>query len=188
LKNTCTSLGVVLLVVGILIAASIGNLLNIPFMLIIDGIILFIIGLFLPPHEKLQDEKYKSKIKNYPKVAGVLMIINALANGLFYSLMLLYISNSDMITQELIPNGLENTVALVQDYQTLFLAVLTIWLILCILLLIGGIFAIMKKRWGIALIGGIVGTFLFPLFYYLPSIVSIVAVILIAHSRSIFEN
>lgn len=188
LKNTCTSLGIVLLVVGILITASIGNLLNIPFMLIIDGVLLFIIGLFLPAQERLQDENYKLKIKNYPKVAGGLMIINALTNGFFYLILLLYISNSNMITEDLIPNGLDDTVVLIQEYQILFLVVLTIWLILCVFLLVGGIFSLKNKRWGIALIGGILGTFLFPLFYYIPSIVSIIAVILIAYSRSIFEK
>jgi len=188
LKNTCTTLGAVLLIVGILFAASIGNLFNIPFMLIIDGIILFIIGLIIPKEENLQDESYKLKIKNYPKVAGVLMILNSIFNGFFYLIMFVFVLMSDTISDDIIPSGMEYTVILVQDNQTFFIAVLSIWMILCIFLLVGGIYSILKKRWGIALIGGILGTLLLPLFYYIPNFISIVAIALIAYSRFIFKN
>ena len=188
LKNTCTSLGSILLIVGVLIAASIGNLFNIPFMIIIDGIILFVIGLIIPKEQNIKDESYKSKIKNYPKVAGVLMILNSVFNGFFYLIVLNFVMSSDTISNDLVPNGMEYTVSLVQDNQTYFIIVLSIWLILCVFLFIGGIYSIMKKRWGIVLVGGILGTLLLPLFYYIPNFISILAIALIAYSRSIFNN
>ena len=54
-------------------------------------------------------------------------------------------------------------------------------------MIIGGAFAIMKKRWGIAVLASIFGLFLIPVPWGINIIISFICLILIAYSRYVFE-
>jgi len=60
-----------------------------------------------------------------------------------------------------------------------------IGIILSIIALLGGVMALQRKKWGIALAGSILG--LFTLGYLIGSILSLIALILIAISRKEFQ-
>jgi len=56
-----------------------------------------------------------------------------------------------------------------------------------ILALLGGIMAIRRKMWALALIGGILGLFLLGWFFFEASLLALIGLILIAISRGEFE-
>jgi len=58
-------------------------------------------------------------------------------------------------------------------------------IIFSIIALLGGVMAIQRKMWGLALAGSILGLFTFG--YFITSILSLVALILIALSKSEFQ-
>jgi hypothetical protein len=61
-----------------------------------------------------------------------------------------------------------------------------IGIIFSILALVGGIVAVQRKMWGLALAGSILGLFTLG-FFFISSILSLIALILIAISRSEFK-
>ena len=89
-----------------------------------------------------------------------------------------------MIDTSLIPQeGLEISI---EQLQSILMACATIGVILSIFPILGGIFALKSKMWGIALVGGILGLFTIgPVF--ISSILSLIAIILLAMSRGEFQ-
>ena len=174
-KNPVASLGFILFVMGILV-----TFINYYYtiILIISGVLLYLIGFFGPSEEALQREDYKEKMKKLPKIAGIILIINALVNGFLYLGMLFFVLMYDQFNE---------IVLLIGKNQSFFIAILLIELIFCLLLLVGGIFALLRRRWVIAVLGSFFGLFLVPIFY-IPYIVSFIGLVLIGYSRFIFEK
>ena len=174
-KNPVASLGFILFVMGILV-----TFINYYYtiILIISGVLLYLIGFFGPSEEALQREDYKEKMKKLPKIAGIILIINALVNGFLYLGMLFFVLMYDQFNEIML---------LIGKNQSFFIAILLIELIFCLLLLVGGIFALLRRRWGIAVLGSFFGLFLVPIFY-IPYIVSFIGLVLIGYSRFIFEK
>jgi len=174
-KNPVASLGFILFVMGILV-----TFINYYYtiILIISGVLLYLIGFFGPSEEDLRREEYKEKMKKLPKIAGIILIINALVNGFLYLGMLFFVLMYDQFNE---------IVLLIGKNQSFFIAILLIELIFCLLLLVGGIFALLRRRWGIAVLGSFFGLFLVPIFY-IPYIVSFIGLVLIGYSRFIFEK
>ena len=140
---------------------------------ILAGIFLFFIGFIGPSREALQNEQNKEKMKKLPKIAGLLLIINGLLNGGLYCILLFYDQMYGVITDT-------------SNYA--ILVILSIELIFCIMLVIGGLFSFKNKKWGIAILGSILGLLLVPYPFGIPNIVSFLCLILIAYSRFIFKN
>ena len=180
LKNPTVPIGFGLLVIGIL-ATFFTIYFTILFIFV--GVLLIIIGFISPSEEELKKEKHREKIKKLPKIAGILLILNGLVNGVLYIVMLAFVFMYDQL-YSIYGN---DVIFLMSEYQTYIIAFLSIEILFCIFLVVGGIFALSKKRWGIATLASILGLFLMPIFY-IPVIISFIALIFLTHSRFIFER
>ena len=181
-KNTVTALGFTLIIAGILLtSATSGNYMFFTGIIMIPmGIILFIIGIMGPTELELKSEEKRKKYSSFPKIAGSLLIIIGITSLLLYSLIFFIpIDPSDFSQEE--------TRITVEEIRTLYITVAIIEIIFCIFAIIGGISAITKKSWGIAILGSILGSFIL-VFYFVTTIVSLACLILIAYSRYTFKN
>jgi len=183
-KNPVASLGFILFVMGILVT-FISYYYTI--LLIFLGILLGLIGFFGPSEEALQREEYKEKMKKLPKIAGIILIINALVNGFLYLGMLVFVLMYERFYEIYGHDRFNEVMLLMGENQSFFIAVLLIELIFCLLLLVGGIFALLRRKWGVAILGSFFGIFLIQIFY-IPCIVSFIGLVLIGYSRFIFEK
>jgi len=117
-----------------------------------------------------------------PLIAGILlMIAGVLALISWISVITMDVSMIDMsVLQELNP-----TITLEQIQEILVICG-TIGCILAIISILGGILALKRKLWGIALAGGIVGLFTIgPIFA--SSILALIGLILVATSKKEFQ-
>lgn len=179
LKNMTTKLGLSLLVAGILLTVATGGVfIFLTKLIIIDGAVLFIAG-FLGPGEKELKNKIKN-MKRYPYYAGLILIISGIIFTLLYILLLFFMFNLDLFL------SLEDQIPF-QIIQGYMIVLFLLQISFCLIAMIGGFFSILKRRWEIAILGGIIGTLiLIP--YYIGTILSLVALILISFSRPLFQS
>jgi hypothetical protein len=112
-----------------------------------------------------------------PVIGGALLIVTAIM-GLFMGAMLLAVDVS-----ELDQYGLDIAGDMLEDIMTVCG---TIIIVLSLIVVLGGFFGVMRKHWGIAVVGGVLGLFIIgPMM--VGSILSLVGLILIAVSRKEFE-
>jgi hypothetical protein len=181
LKNPCSSLGFVLFIAGVLATGgTVGSLFIFTGVLVIIGIILIIVGLIGPKEEQLQKESFRTKIKSFPIIGGILLILNGLAGGFIY--FWIFVMAIDPVTF-----APEEFVLLFVELQSYIIVLASIEIIFCIFSLVGGIFSLLRKRWGIAVLGAILGTFVMVNFY-ITTVVALIGLILIAYSRYIFRK
>jgi hypothetical protein len=115
-----------------------------------------------------------------PLIAGILLIIAGLL-GLFTWSMALALDSS--MLQNVLP---ADSPISIEQLQSILVTCGIIGCILSIFALTGGIVAIKRKAWGLAIVGGILGLFTIgPMF--LGSIISLVSLILVAISRKDFQ-
>ena len=128
---------------------------------------MFIIGFFGPSENKLKKREYKEKMGILPRIAGVILVINALVNGFLYlSMLLSFVSAGESFY---------------------FVVLFLVELFFCLFLFVAGVFALLRRRWGFAVLGSILGLFLLPVFY-VPNIISFVGLVLIVFSRFVFKK
>ena len=121
-------------------------------------------------------EKKKTVI---PVIGGVLILIAGIF-GLFMGGILLAIDFDELDEWGVDVAGVTD---MVEDILTVCG---TIWIILGLIAVIGGFFGVMRKHWGIAVVGGVMGLFVIgPM--ALGSILALVGLILVAVSRNEFE-
>ncbi len=173
-KNITVKLGLALIVTGLLItAATRGLYLSFMGVLIFDGIILFLFGIFAS-REHIQNI---DRFKNYPKIAGRIMIVTGVIFLVIYILMVYLFLNLDSL-----PIDQSNVFVGSEAY---FLNLSIVLSFLCVIEIFGGIFSILKKNWLIALIGAIIGTLVLIPF---STVFSLVALILLSFSKPIFSS
>jgi len=181
-KNTITSLGFVLVIVGILItAATSGNYFIFSGIILIpSGIILFFVGILGPIEQELKSEEKRKKYESFPKIAGILLILIGVISIILYSLIfVIAIDPSDFSINE--------ARLTIEEIRTLYISVAIIQITLSVAIIIGGINAYLKKSWGLAIIGSILGTFVL-IFYGISTIICLLCLILIAFSRYNFKK
>jgi hypothetical protein len=128
------------------------------------------------PEQNQQPRQPSSK----PLIAGILLIIAGLL-GLFTWASALAIDSS--IIQNVLPADSPITVEQLQSFLT---TCGIIGAVLSIFTLAGGIVALKRKAWGLAVIGGILGLFTIgPML--LGSILSLIGLIIVAISRKDFQ-
>jgi len=147
----------------------------------------------LPNENTINDsypDQYQQKISNSskPLIAGIFLIVAGLLGILMWS-MVLAIDPSELdplLLQNALPP--DSSISLEQLQSMIQSFMLTCGIIGCILsifTLAGGIVAIKRKSWGLAIIGGILG--LFTIGYFLGSIMSLIGLILLIVSRKDFQ-
>jgi len=113
-------------------------------------------------------------------------IIPVIAGGLLIVVAIIWIIEALMalVTADV----LLGWIPLVGDLFTgIITVVVIIGIILAVIVLLGGVFAVMRKHAGLAIIGSIFGLFAFlPMF--IPSVLSFVALILLAVSHGEFDK
>ena len=115
-----------------------------------------------------------------PLIAGILLIVAGLL-GLFTWSMALALDSS--MLQNVLP---ADSPISIEQLQSILVTCGIIGSILSIFALIGGIVAVKRKAWGLAIVGGILGLFTIgPMF--LGSIISLVGLILVVISKKDFQ-
>jgi hypothetical protein len=128
-----------------------------------------------------QDQPQQPSSPSYiPLVAGILLIGAGLL-GLFTWTSALALDST--MLQSVLPPDAPITI---EQLQSILVTCGIIGCILSVFALIGGIVAVKRKSWGLAIMGGILGIFTIgPIF--LGSIISLVGLILVAVSRKEFQ-
>jgi hypothetical protein len=128
-----------------------------------------------------QDQPQQPSSPSYiPLVAGILLIGAGLL-GLFTWTSALALDSS--MLQSVLPADAPITI---EQLQSILVTCGIIGCILSVFALVGGIVAVKRKSWGLAIVGGILGIFTIgPIF--LGSIISLVGLILVAVSRKEFQ-
>jgi len=123
-------------------------------------------------------------LSSKPLIAGIFLIIAGLL-GIFIWSMVLAFDPSELdplMLQNILPA--DSPISL-EQLQSILLTCGIIGCILSIFALAGGIVAVKRKAWGLAIVGGILG--LFTIGYFLGSIMSLIGLILIFISRKEFQ-
>ncbi|HDM66802.1 MAG TPA: hypothetical protein ENG62_00235 [Thermoplasmatales archaeon] len=121
---------------------------------------------------------------NKPVIAGVLLIVAGVLSILTWALFLLGVQAIDTtVIQTLQEQGLNITM---EQIRLILNTCATLGIIFSLFPLVGGLTALQKKRWGLALLGGIIGLFT-GLVSFLSSILSLVGLILVAISKQDFQ-
>jgi hypothetical protein len=121
-------------------------------------------------------EKKKTVI---PVIGGAMLIVAGIM-GLFMGGVLLAIDFDDLDQWGVDVAGVGD---MVEDVLTVCG---TIVIILSLIVVLGGFFGVMRKHWGIAVVGGVLGLFIIgPML--LGSLLGLIGLILIAVSRKEFE-
>lgn len=135
------------------------------------------------PDQAQQPIKSSSK----PLIAGIFLIIAGLLGILMWS-MVLAVDPSQfdplMLQNSLPPDSSISLEQLQSMIQSFLLTCGIIGCILSIVTLAGGIVAVKRKAWGLAIVGGILG--LFTIGYFLGSIMSLIGLIILIISRKEF--
>ena len=130
-------------------------------------------------HDFRAPPKEEVKKTAIPVIGGVLIIIAGLM-GLAMGGILIAIDADDLDTYGVDVAGVTD---MVEDILT---ACGVIAIIVSLIVLLGGFFGVMRKHWGIAIVGGVLGLFVIgPLM--LGSVLSLVGLIMVAVSRKEFE-
>jgi hypothetical protein len=125
------------------------------------------------------------------RMAGVLLILAGLL-GLFGGAMMLTLDASDPSLAQTIQTivtmtGVTHEQALEQA-QTVFTICGVMEIVLSIFPILGGVVALQRKMKMVALIGGILGIFTIGPIYFISTILSLIAVFLIATSKGEFQQ
>jgi hypothetical protein len=109
-----------------------------------------------------------------PMIAGIMMIVSAIVGIAFWA----YVAFIASAMVGFLPVG-------GGAFTTIIAICGAIFIVLGIIELLGGIMALRRKMWALALVGSILGLFTFG-FYGISSILSLVALIILAISRKEF--
>lgn len=136
-------------------------------------------------YDEIDPYQQPTNKSSMPLIAGILLIISgiiAIAFWIYFNLVLDTILTEEMMSsyKELSPD------ITIEQIQQMFTICGTIFCGLSIFPILGGILAIKKKMWGIALAGGILGLFTLG-FIVVSPILSLVGIILIFISRDEFK-
>lgn len=136
----------------------------------------------MEPEQTIGQNEFQEPTRrsSLPLIAGILLIL-AGVSGLFSASMLLAM-DPEMVTAYLPPNVLISP----EQLLSFFLVCGVVIGILSIFTLVGGIVAVKRKAWGLAIIGSILGLFTIgPVFS--ATILSLIGLILIALSKKEFQ-
>jgi hypothetical protein len=133
-----------------------------------------------------EKKSYFDSIKPlFPKVAGFLLILAGIVT-IFFSFVLLTVDNN---TLEQIINTPQlqqfAEIITVQQLKTIYTICGSTTIIIAIISILGGICAIKKRQFLVAIIGSVLG--LFTILYVLPGIIYIAALLLLILSRKEFQ-
>ena len=181
-KNSLSSLGFVLSIVGMLItAATYGSFIFFSGIILIpSGFILFLIGVLGPTETELKSKEKREKYVSFPKIAGILLVAVGTISLILYCLIfVIAIDPTDL--------SINTSRLTIDELRTLYFSVSSVEIILSIFVIIGGIFSFFKKSWAFSILGAILGTFLL-LFYGISTIICLICLVLISFSRYNFNK
>jgi len=130
-------------------------------------------------------ENQNSKQSQMPKIAGIILLVS----GILIIVHWVYITTSPDFIDTLIGTGVYNNMNITKaDLEAVFNFCGILASGLAVFTMIGGLLSIQRRLFWFAVIGGIVGIFaIAPLFFFVPSILSLLGVILIIRSRKDFH-
>jgi lysylphosphatidylglycerol synthetase-like protein (DUF2156 family) len=136
-------------------------------------------------YDEIDPYQQPTNKSSMPLIAGILLIISGIIAIAFWGFAMVVLNaNPEAIDiaqlQEMSPD------ITIEQIQSMFTLCGTILCGLSIFPILGGILAIKKKMWGIALVGGILGLFTLG-FLIISPILSLVGIILIFISRDEFK-
>ncbi len=123
-----------------------------------------------------------------PLIAGIFLIIAGLLGILFWSMILAFDPSTldPLMLQNALPADSPISLEQLQSMlQSFFLTCGIIGCVLSVFTLAGGIVAVKRKAWGLAIVGGILGLFTFG--FFLGSIMALIGLIVVVISRKDFQ-
>lgn len=120
------------------------------------------------------------KEKSVLSLVGGILILLAGLMGLAMGVMMLAINVEDLEQYGVDVAGLTDMI------EGILTACGVIWAILGIIALVGGVFGVMRKHWGLAVLGGVIGLLVIGP-YFLGSIFSLIGLILVIVAKKDFE-
>ncbi len=127
-----------------------------------------------------------------PRLAGILLIlasISAFVTGVFMTFISEFIPSFFSAFESTYGESMQYTSSNVgpEFFQTMYLVCGVVIIILAVFPFLGGIMAMKRKMWTLALVGSILGLFSIGIFF-ISSILSFIALILLVTSRKEFEE
>jgi hypothetical protein len=140
---------------------------------------------FSNPNSEQDNLQYSRSNNSMLKIAGILLILA----GIIIIIHWVYIMMSPDFTDILMNTGEYNNMNITsKDLVTVFNFCGALGIGLSLFTIIGGIVALQRRMFWLALIGGIVGIFaISPLFFFIPNIVSLVGTLLVFRARKEFQ-
>ena len=122
-----------------------------------------------------------------PMIAGILLIIAGIFSLLLFSLL---VTIDESAIEEMIEKSVlfreATSGSTLEELRNTYSTCGIVGCIISVFMLLGGILALKRKMWGIAIVAGLLGIFSVILLI-IPGILSIVATILIAMSKQEFQ-
>ena len=131
---------------------------------------------------------------SWSKAAGILLIISgviSILTGIVFVMIAtilpgIFSSMSSSMSQDQFPHNYSNYSAMIQNMSGIYVVCGIIIIVFAIFAILGGIMALQRKMWALALVGAILGLLSFG--FFISSILSIIAIVLLAISKSDFDK
>ena len=138
-----------------------------------------------PNNESGLENQYSHK-SQIPKIAGIILLLV----GILIIVHWVYITMTPDFIDVLMSTGVYDTMNITRaDLATVFNFCGVLASGLALFTIMGGILALQRRLFWLAVIGGIVGIFaLAPLFFFIPNILSFIGTILLIQSRREFQK
>jgi len=132
-----------------------------------------------PPPKKPSAAVGGKPMTSKPLIGGILVVIS----GIFGLILGGVLAGASTMVDDLFGGMVGGDI--IGMVEGVLVACGVIWIIIGLIALIGGVFAVMRKRWGLAVLGGVFGLFTIGP-YLLGTIFGLVGLILIAMSKDEF--
>lgn len=119
-------------------------------------------------------------------IGGVLILISGIVGLALGGVFIIAADAVSEGTGELADWGVGDVSGMGDWLTDLLLVCGAIVIILALIVVLAGVFGIMRKHWGLVIVGGVLGLFFFPL-YFIGSICALVGLILVAVSKKDFD-
>ena len=135
------------------------------------------------PYPNYQTSVYpmqQAQRTNRPVIGGICLVLSGLL-GIGFALITL--SSIDTMVAQLAPQFPQLPVS---DIRDVIYGIVGLWTFFGIMAIIGGVMAIRRRHWGIAIIGGVFGLLTFGVIFIEGSVLGLIGLIFIAISRHEF--
>jgi hypothetical protein len=119
---------------------------------------------------------------NRPVIGGICLVLSGIIG---IGLAIVTLLTIDSMVAQLAPSF---PTLPTSEIRSIFYFIVGAWTFIGIMAILGGVMAIRRRHWGIAVLGGVFGLLTFGIFFIEGSILGLIGLVLIAMSRHEFER